>query len=252
VGPLRAFYTAKQVSCGHQIATPNVAFPAEEVNVDLIPTQEEVLSIIQETGALRTGHFEYRDGIHTAQHLEPALAMRYHQHAKVLSVGLSRLLRANSEIRSMIPDLSIVAATVGGLPVAYGLCEALHARQVYFTEKENRNADMHFPQYVEPKPGERVLLVDDILRSGKLLHEAKALIESRGAEVVAVAVLFHVPTPKTSGFGALPLYFLAEIEITCYRDACSCELCRRGVPLQQLEETEESEAVRGELVAMDA
>ena len=220
--------------------------------MELIPTQKEVLGIIQETGALRSGHFEYKDGIHTAQHLEPALAMRNFHNAKVLSVGLSRLLRANSEIRSMIPDLSIVAATVGGLPVAYGLCEALHARQVYFTEKEKRNAGMHFPQYVEPKPGDRVLLVDDILRSGRLLHEAKALIESRGAEVVAVAVLFYLPTPKTAGFGALPLYYLAELEITCYADARSCELCKRGVPVQQLEGTEEREAVPAELVAMDA
>jgi orotate phosphoribosyltransferase len=220
--------------------------------VDLIPTQEEVLAIVRKTGALRTGHFEYRDGLHSAQHLEPALAMRYYQHAKTLSVGLSRLLRANSEIRSMITDLSIVAATVGGLPVAYGLCEALHARQVYFTEKEKRNAEMHFPQYVGPKPGDKVLLVDDILRSGRLLHEAKALIESRGAQVVGVAVLFYLPTPNTAGFGALPLYYLAELEISCYADAGSCELCERGVPLQHLEGTEEKEAVRGELLAIDA
>ena len=45
--------------------------------------------------------------------------MRYYQHARTLSVGLSRLLRANSEIRAMIPQLSIVAPATGGLPVAY-------------------------------------------------------------------------------------------------------------------------------------
>ena len=47
--------------------------------------------------------------------------MRYYQHAKVLSVGLSRLLRANAEIRAMIPELSIVSPDTGGLPVAYGI-----------------------------------------------------------------------------------------------------------------------------------
>ena len=202
--------------------------------MDLIPTQEEVVAILRETGALRTGHFEDSSGLHSAQHLEPALAMRYHCHAKMLSVGLSRLLRGNPEIRSLISDLSFVAATVGGLPVAYGLCEALHARQVYWAEKESRKGPMHFPQYLEPQPGEKVLLVDDILRSGKLLNEARRLVESKGAKVVAVAVLFYVPTPKTSGLADLPLYYLAELETPYYSNRDTCQLCKRGMPLEQL------------------
>jgi orotate phosphoribosyltransferase len=59
--------------------------------------------------------------LHTDITLETALAMRYHRSAKTLSVGLSRKLRANSELRALIPELSIVSATPAGLPVAYGL-----------------------------------------------------------------------------------------------------------------------------------
>ena len=200
--------------------------------MDLIPTQEQVIAILRETGALRTGHFEDSEGLHSAQHLEPALAMRYYRHAKVLSVGLSRLLRANIEIRTLISDLSFVAATVGGMPVAYGLCEALHARQVYWAEKETRKGPMHFPQYLEPQHGEKVLLVDDLLRSGKLLNEARRLVESRGAKVVALAVLFYVPTPKTDSLQDLPLYYLAELETPYYSNRDTCQLCKRGVPLE--------------------
>lgn len=200
--------------------------------MDLIPTQEQVVAILRETGALRTGHFEDPNGLHSAQHLEPALAMRYYRHAKMLSVGLSRLLRAEPEIRSMISDLSFVAATVGGLPVAYGLCEALHARQVYWTEKETRKGPMHFRQYIEPLPGEKVVLVDDILRSGKLLNEAKRLVDSKGGKVVAVAVLFYIPTPKTDRIEDVPLYYLAELETPYYSNRDTCQLCKRGVPLE--------------------
>jgi len=130
----------------------------------LIPTEEEVLALIRRTGALRNGHFAYANGLHANQHLEAALALRYHGLAKTLTVGLSRLLRSNPDVRQMIPQLSVVAATVVGLPVAYGLCEALHARQVYWAEKESPG-DMRFPQYLEQALGEQVLLVDDILRS---------------------------------------------------------------------------------------
>ena len=88
--------------------------------MELVPTPEEVLELLRQTGALRQGHFECLNGLHTDLNLETALAMRYHRHAKALSVGLSRRLRANPEIRAVIPELSIVSATPAGLPVAYG------------------------------------------------------------------------------------------------------------------------------------
>src|ERR1700752_1101845 len=128
----------------------------------LIPTQEEVVSVLRETGALRDGHFEYPSGLHSNEYLQVPLAMRYYQHARTLSVGLSRLLRANPEIRAMIPDLSIVAPATGGLPVAYGVCEALRAKQVYWAERDEESQPLRFRQYVEPNPGDPVILVDDI------------------------------------------------------------------------------------------
>ena len=61
----------------------------------LVPTQEEVIALLRETGALRDGHFEYPNGLHANEYLQVALALRYYQVARTLSVGLSRLLRAN-------------------------------------------------------------------------------------------------------------------------------------------------------------
>jgi orotate phosphoribosyltransferase len=200
--------------------------------MDLVPTQEEVLNLLRQTGALRSGHFETLNGLHTDIHVETAAAMRYYRNAKVLSVGLSRLLRANSEVRALIPDLSIVSATPSGLPVAYGLCEALRARQVYWAEKDGKDQPMRFRQFLEPRAGEKVILVDDLLRSGMLLTEARGLLESRGAEVVGMAVLVYQPTPKTRTFGSLPLYCLARIDASYYADAGSCDYCRRKVPLE--------------------
>src|SRR6267142_4786572 len=137
----------------------------------LLPTPEEVVRVLRDTGALRDGHFEYPSGMHSNEYLQVPLAMRYYQHARTLSVGLSRLLRTNSEIRAIIPELSIVAPATGGLPVAYGVCEALRAKQVYWAEKNEDGRGLRFRQFLELKPGEKVLLVDDILRSGTKLSE---------------------------------------------------------------------------------
>ena len=93
----------------------------------LVPTQEEVVKLLRRTGGLRDGHFEYSNGLHANEYLQVALTMRYYDAAKILSVGVSRQLRAHSDIRAMIPELSIVAPGLSGLPVAYGVCEALRA-----------------------------------------------------------------------------------------------------------------------------
>lgn len=200
--------------------------------MNIIPTQEEVVAILRETGALRDGHFQYPSGLHSNEYLQVPLAMRYYQCQKTLSVGLSRLLRANPEIRAMIKDLSIVTPMTGGLPVAYGVTEALRAKQVYWAERENDNEPLHFRQYLEQHPGEQVVLVDDILRTGKKLSILKALLESRGATVVGLAVIIYQPTPDTFDFGNLPLYYLAKLEASYYADAQHCDLCRQGAPLE--------------------
>jgi orotate phosphoribosyltransferase len=183
----------------------------------LIPTQDEVVAVLRETGALRDGHFEYPTGMHSNEYLQVPLALRYSQYQRMLSVGLSRLLRAHPEIRAAVKDLSIVTPMTGGLPVAYGVCEALRARQVYWAEREN-DEPLRFRQFMEPRKGEQVVLVDDILRTGSKLAELKQLLESRGATVVGLAVL----------------YYLAKLDASYYAGAAQCELCQRGVPVEKV------------------
>jgi len=200
----------------------------------LIPTQEEVVDVLRDTGALRDGHFEYPSGVHSNEYLQVPLALRYSRYQRMLSVGLSRHLRANPEIRAITQDLSIVVPMTGGLPVAYGVCEALRAKQVYWSEKEHDNEPVRFRQFLEPMRGEQVVLVDDILRTGQKLAELKQLLESYGAKVVGLAVIIYQPTPNTLDFGDLPLYYLAKLDAAYAVDSAHCEWCQKKVPLEKV------------------
>lgn len=202
--------------------------------MDLIPSHSDVIDLLKQTGALRNGHFVYPNGLHADEYLQVALAMRQYQHLKTLSVGLSRKVRADKELRAMIGELSIVAPAGGGLPVAYGVCEALRAKQVYWAESSGEGHPLHFRQYFVQSPGEKVLLVDDIFRTGRQLSQLKALIESNGGEVVGLAVIIYQPTPKTPDFGSIPLFYLAKLEARYSMDAESCDLCKKGVPLESV------------------
>lgn len=191
------------------------------------------MRILRETGALRDGHFEYPNGLHSDGYIQVPLALRYYQNARTLSVALSRMLRSHAEIRAMIGDLSIVAPTTGGLPIAYGICETLRAHQVYWAERHDHTLPARFRQFLEPHAGEKVVMADDILRSGQKFKELKDILEAAGAEVVAVAAVVYQPTPKTIDLG-VPTYYLGKLEACYYTDAADCELCQKGVPLERV------------------
>jgi orotate phosphoribosyltransferase len=118
--------------------------------------------------------------------------------------------------------------------VAYGVCEAIKAKQVYWAERGNDDEPLRFRQYLQPDRGEPVVLVDDILRTGSKLSELKQLLEANGAVVVGLAVVIYQPTPNTHDFGSLPLYHLAKLDASYYADTARCDLCKAGTPIQEV------------------
>jgi orotate phosphoribosyltransferase len=202
--------------------------------MELIPTQEEVLQLFRKCGALRTGHFETPSGLHSEEHLNVALAMRYYENARILGVALSRKVRFHSELRAMIGELSIVSPGTGGIPVAYAVCEALRAQQVYWAERETPTSPLHFRQGISEKEGEKILMVDDILRTGRRLTELQKMVQSIGDQVVGLAVMVYQPNPETPSFEPLPFFYLARLEGKYWRSAADCELCKAGIPVEKV------------------
>ena len=202
--------------------------------MELIPTQQEVIRLLRDAGALRNGHFVYPSGLHSEEYLQLAMAMRYYQHARTLGVGLSRKVRAHTELRAMISALSIVAPGTGGIPVAYAVCEALRANQVYWAERDDPTQPLYFRAGVSEQKGEKVLLVDDMLRSGRRLKELKKVVEESGDEVVGIAVMVYQPNPDTKLFGDLPFFYLAQLEGRYWRQAEECEFCKAGMPSESV------------------
>jgi orotate phosphoribosyltransferase len=191
---------------------------------ELIPSETEVVRILEETGALRRGHFRYPNGLYSDLYLQVALAMRQYQYAKRLSVALSRKLRKNSEIRAIVPQLSVVSPATGGLPVAYGILEALGANQIYWAEEDQEGKPQRFRQFIEPAPGEKILIVDDILRTGKKLQKMLDLLEKHRAQVMGIAVMVYQPTPLTPKFEDIPLYYLAKLDAMYFRSVAEVNL----------------------------
>jgi orotate phosphoribosyltransferase len=78
------------------------------------------------------------------------------------------------------------------------------------------------------QPGEKVLLVDDILRTGRKLTELRRLVEARGGEVVGLAVVVYQPNPQTPDFSPLPLFYLCKLESLYCDDKEACPIPTPG------------------------
>ena len=197
--------------------------------VQLIPSAAQVTELLRETGALREGHFEFPTGQHSSHYFQMPLAMRYHGNARVLNVALSRLLRREPEVLSALPKCAIVAPAAGGIPVAFGVREALNADQIFWAEKEDGR--YYFRQYLDAH-GLKCILVDDVVRSGKVITYMVDLIRKAGAEVVAIGSLVHFKDAQFDAKG-VPYYALLEVDTRFYEPE-ECSLCKAGKPLAKV------------------
>jgi len=197
--------------------------------VQLIPSPEQVTQLLGETGALREGHFEFPTGQHSSHYFQMPLAMRYHGNARVLNVALSRLLRREPEVLAALPNCAVVAPAAGGIPVAFGVREALNADQIFWAEKEDGR--YYFRQYLDAH-GLKCILVDDVVRSGKVITHMIDLIQKAGAEVVAVGSLVHFKDANLETRN-VPYYALLEVD-TQFHTPEECPLCKTGTPLEKV------------------
>jgi orotate phosphoribosyltransferase len=197
--------------------------------MDLIPNESEVQEVLERTGALRHGHFRHPSGTHSDLYLQIPMVMRHYAESKMLSVALSRRLRKDDGVRRAVPNVSVVVPATGGLPIAFGVAEALRAKQTYWAEKDD-DGQLALRQFLEIHSGERVILVDDILRTGKKLTQLRKLVEASGAKVLALAVLVHQPFENSAEFPDLPLFKLLTLD-PHYWQAKDCPLCGKGAPV---------------------
>ena len=182
-------------------------------------TSDEVLSELGRCGALLTGHFLLASGRHSDRFLQMNVVLQHPPLSERLCGAMAGLW-GDSEIDA------VVGPAVGGIIVAYETARALEARAL-FTERED--GKMGLLRGFALRPGERVLVVDDVLTTGGSLRETAIAVREAGAEVLGVSVLVHRRAGQRIDFGA-PYRPLAEVEALSYPPA-ECPLCQGRVPL---------------------
>ena len=199
--------------------------------VELIPSQDAVMQILQRTGAFREGHFVYPKGKHSPHYFQMPLAFRYYDTARVLAVALSRKFRLEKDISSQLPKVSVISPSSGGIPVAFGVRDALNAEQIYWAEQEK--GERMFRQYVNQGEVNPCIIVDDIIRTGNATEETLALVKTLGARMIGCGAIVRFDMAPNEIEG-VPVKSLIEFDVQLYDGEDDCPLCKEGVPVEHV------------------
>src|SRR6185369_101257 len=156
-------------------------------------TKDEALQIFRDSGALLEGHFVLRSGLHSRQFFQCALALQQMPVVEKLGAALATKLKS-------LGAVTVVAPAMGGLVIGQEVARQLGVRFI-FAEKEDGKLVLR--RGFKIAPGEKILVVEDVVTKGGRVQETLSIVRANGGAVAGVAMIvdrsngqanFDVPT----------------------------------------------------------
>lgn len=178
-----------------------------------------VEDIFSRAGAYLEGHFLLSSGRHSPFYLEKFQILQWPQETE-------RLCQSIVESARGLDVQTVAGPTTGGIILAHEVARQLGVRAVY-AERRADGRGREFRRGFRLNPGERVLVVDDIMTTGGSLQETIDAVRAAGGTVAGAAVLVD----RSGGAARLdvPVEALWRLDIPSY-PATECPLCAKGVP----------------------
>jgi orotate phosphoribosyltransferase len=175
----------------------------------------DIEELLAASGALRRGHFLLSSGLHSPAYVQCALLLEHPGRARQVGEALAALLRPHA------PE-SVLAPALGGVIIGHEVAAALGV-PFRFTERKGESMDLR--RGFTLRPGERVILVEDVVTTGRSTEETARVARDLGAVPVAAGAIID----RTVGRSALsvPLAALLPLDLPTY-DPMACPLCQSG------------------------
>lgn len=181
------------------------------------------IQVLEASGALTRGHFRLSSGLHSDAYVQCARLLEVPERARRAGEALAGALI----VALGGPPDSVLAPAMGALLIGHETAAALGV-PFRFTERDDAGA-MTLRRGFTLAPGERVVVVEDAVTTGKSTLETVAVAESLGAEVVAVGSILDRSGGRAD-FGERPFVTLAALDLPAYEPA-DCPQCAAGTPV---------------------
>ncbi len=181
-------------------------------------TGNEVLQIFRDTGALLEGHFVLRSGLHSRQYFQCALALQQMPVVERLGAELARKVAS-------LGGSTVVSPAMGGLVLGQEVARQLRLRFI-FVEKEQGKLTLR--RGFRIAPGEKILVVEDVVTKGGRVQESIDIVRAHGGQVVGVAMAVD-RSGGTVSFG-VPAFSLLSLHVEAFEpDRLPPDLARMPV-----------------------
>lgn len=179
--------------------------------------ETDVLKVLADTGAMLTGHFELRSGLHSDRFFQCANALRYPEAAETLCRALAE---------KMQPVLAggvdaVISPALGGLIVGHELARALGVMSIFAEKADNVLVMRRF----KIEPGARYVVAEDVVTRGGRVQETVDIVKAGGGVVAAIGLLVDRSAGSVQ-FDA-PMVSLIEMAPTVWEPDV-CPLCETG------------------------
>jgi orotate phosphoribosyltransferase len=167
-------------------------------------TQNEVLQIFRDTGALLEGHFVLRSGLHSRQFFQCALALQQMPVVEKLGAALAAKLRP-------LDTSTVIAPAMGGLVIGQEVARQLGARFIFVEKEEGK---LVLRRGFKIAPGERMLIVEDVVTKGGRVQETIEIVRAHGGVVAGVAMVVDRSNGQTNL--GVPLFSLIALLVETF------------------------------------
>jgi orotate phosphoribosyltransferase len=181
-------------------------------------TVESVLDRFRRVGALLEGHFRLTSGLHSPGYLQCALVLQHPAEAEACGAGIA------DRVRHLNPQV-VLSPALGGIVIGQEVGRALGIRAVF---AERQDGKLMLRRGFTLSPGDRVLVVEDVVTTGGSTRETIDVARAQGATVVGAASIID----RSGGQLNLdvPFIALAPVALPTYQPE-SCPLCAEGKPV---------------------
>jgi len=180
-------------------------------------TQEEILDLFRQSGALLEGHFRLSSGLHSSRYLQCALVLQHPGHAATLGSALaSRMLQLSDR-----PDL-VIAPALGGILVAHEVARHLGVRALF---AERQEGALVLRRGFSIAAGESCFVVEDVVTTGGSTRETMDVVQRSGGAVSAAGAIIDRTGGRTDL--GVPRAALATLDVPNYSPE-ECPMCRSG------------------------
>ena len=181
-------------------------------------TQQDVLEILTNTGALLHGHFELRSGLHSADFFQCANLLRFPRQAEKLCAALAKIIPAALANEAV----TVISPALGGILVGHEVARALDKKCIFAEKQDGKLVLRRFSIL----PGEPVIVAEDVVTRGGRVQETVDSVKHPGGRVLAIATLVD-RSAGTADFGGIPHFSLLQMSPVTWEPA-QCPHCARG------------------------